>query len=489
MKRSYLLALLLSLFSTSTVLAGAFDDFNIYFVNGINNERGDADKSRRILRQLALPDAPVANVDKLYNTTEGVLSDLLETYRLGAIDKNYKNFWQWLDKPSAAPEWFQKIYYPTLAKYNETLYTQDPDLSTMLTKLKTKAQFRKKTILVAHSEGNFYANMIANNLRSTDPGLATCMGIVAVASPATYVSGAGPYTTLSNDSVINYARTWFPWGSQILPSSPSEPVYNIKKDEFGRLFVPDESGHQFVPSYLEPLNSRIRNHVVDVANQISAKPECAPSSPPCGTPIDSGGSTGTYDYVQTIGSGTQTVTANFEAYRIPDQLEIFAGGTKLASTDGLVSGFKQLSFTFDSAQLGTTQLTARVTGNSDSNTLWKLCVACSSGTSCSWVPQRRAVNISMSYQWTSQWFCTAGNVSVDGSSLGNLSSGSSINTTLTAGAESHLLSAPSAGCICTKTLGCSTNPDAKYTISYKDGTGKTRLISAPLAKQLGFIIN
>ncbi len=478
MKRSYLLGGFLLLFNVSVVLAGTFDDFNVYFVNGINNSRNQADKSKKVLRTLVIPDAPDGNVDKLYNTTEGVLSDLLETYRLGAIDKNYKNFWLWLDKPDRAPEWFKPIYYQTLSKYDERTYTQDPDLQTMLAKLQSRAQSRKKTILVAHSEGNFYANMIVNNLQSSNPELAACTGVVAVATPAIYVAGGGPYTTLRNDVVINAARDNFPWGGQILPPSPPDYLFNSK----------DFSGHQFVPSYLEPLNGRIRSHVVDVANQISAKSECAPSSPPCGTPIDSGGSTGTYNYVQTIGQGAQTVVANFEAYSIPDQLEIFAGGTKLASTNGLVSGFKQLSFTFDSAQLGTTQITARVTGNSDSGTLWKLCVACSSGTSCSWVPQRRSVSIWMSYTWQSQWFCTAGNISVDGSSLGNLS-GNTISTPLTAGAENHLLSAPTAGCICTQTLGCSTNPDPKYWISYKDGTGKSQLISAPLARQLNFVIN
>lgn len=481
MKRSYLLTVFfLFPFSIPAVLAGTFDDFNIYFVNGIHNDQREADKSKRALQNYVIPDA--ANVDKLYNSTEGVLSDLLETHRLGSEDSSrekYKNFWLWLDKLNLAPQWYlTKIYYPTLAKYDERAYTQNPDLQIMLAKLQAKAQSRKKTILVAHSEGNFFANTIVNNLQSSNSGLAACTGVVAVATPATYVAGAGPYTTLRNDVVINAARDIFPWGGQILPPSPPDLLFNSK----------DLSGHQFVPSYLEPLSSRIRVHMVDVANQISAKTECA-SSAPCGTPIDSGGSTGTYNYVQTIGQGAQTVTANFESYSIPDQLEIFAGGTKLASTNGLVSGFKELSFAFDSAKLGTTQLTARVTGNSDSNTAWKLCVTCSSGTSCSWTPQRRSVKITMTYDTTSWWYCTAGNISVDGASLGNLSSGSTISTTLTAGAENHLLSAPGAGCTCTIYTGCLRDAAAKYWISYKDGAGKSQVITTPLTRQLGFIIN
>lgn len=273
MKRMCAIAgLLASLCGAPVALAGPFDDFNIYFVNGINNSRDEAENSQRMLKQLVLPDAPSANIDKLYNTSEGVLADLLEAYRLAGVDKEFTNFWQWLDKPNMAPEWFQAIYYPTLAKYNESLYTQDPDLQLMLFKLRAKAQLRKKTILVAHSEGNFYANIIANNLRSSpDPSLADCVGIVAVATPATYVSGGGPYTTLANDFVINRARARFPWGANILPPSPPTPVYSGKHGGLG---------HGFVASYLVPLTPRIRAHVVSVADQINTtcKPSCADSN-------------------------------------------------------------------------------------------------------------------------------------------------------------------------------------------------------------------
>ncbi len=341
--------LLTILCGVSATLAGPFDDFNLYFVNGMDNSQDQAETSKKALQTLVVPDAPNTNVDRLYNSTEGVLADLLETYRLGSLDSSqeeYKNFWRWLDNLNLAPAWYMNnIYGPTLAKYNETAYAQFTDLPLMLTKLNSKAQAtsRKKTILVAHSEGNFYANQIVNNLQTTNPSLAPCVGVVAVATPAIYVAGGVPYTTLRNDVVINLARDNFPWGSQILPPSPPDLLFNSK----------DLSGHAFVPSYLEPLNARIRGHVVDVANQISAKVECAP--PPttsCGTPISASGSSGSYQYALTA-QGTPTVTATFESYSIPDELELYANGVKLAGTGGLVSGFRSYSIPFDSQKLGT----------------------------------------------------------------------------------------------------------------------------------------
>lgn len=470
--------------------AGQFDSFKIYYVNGMANyTENDARTTRNQLSLLAIPDA--YDVSYLYQKNGSVPYQLLQSYEQnytdGSRDK-YKNFGKWLMHLNLAPTRFmENVYWPVLARWDQYSYTSgDPYLQRMVNMVNSVLQTGERVILVAHSQGNFYANQVANYIQTNTPyGL--CLGVVGVATPATNVAGnSGPYTTLKNDLVINGARTTFPWGSSILPGNS------------GPITTADSMNHNMTVAYLVNLAPQIRQQIINVAtavNNACPPPESPPPPPPtgsslsCGTPINSKGSTGTYDYVQTIGQGTQTVVANFEAYSIPDQLEIFAGSTRLVSTKGLVSGFHQIPFTFDSAALGTTQITARVTGNGDPNTLWTLCVDCSSGTTCSSALPRRSVSVSMSYTWTSQWYCTAGSISIDGGALGNLASGVTINTTLTAGTENHVISAPGAGCTCTLTTGCSTNPDAKYLISYKDGTGATQLVTGPLTKQFGFIVN
>lgn len=461
----------------TSIAAGTFDDFNIYYINGVANDPPTAESSKKALHDFVVPDASIGNVDKLYNSSVNIVADLLETYRLAEVDKEYTNFWKWLDKPNAAPEWYRSIHYSTLAKYNEAAYANNPDFQLMVSKIKAKAQLRKKTILVAHSEGNFFANMIANHLRSTDPELAACVGIVGVATPATYVSGGGPYTTLVNDFVINNARSAFPWGAEILPPSPVDPVYSGKHGQLG---------HEFVTSYIAHplLTPRIRGQVLDVVAKINET--CKASS--CGTPIESYGSSGITEEVLSIGNTAQNVTANFDAYTIPDKLELFANGTRLAATAGMESGYRSFSFNFDPKQLGTTQLIARVTGNSDTGTRWNLCVDCN-GATCPSVIQPRNIFISLSYAWSSSWVCSTGTAMIDTRDIGTLTGQAQITASVTStrSPERHTFFAPNAGCVCTQ-LSCYTDPKPILTFNYKDGSGNGQFFQVPLTKEFQFDI-
>jgi len=222
-----------------------------------------------------------------------------------------------------------------------------------------------------------------------------------------------------------------------------------------------------------------------------------PYSPPgtasCGVPIRSSGSSGTTDRTLTIGASSQSVTANFEAYSIPDKLELLANGVSLAGTGGLVSGRHSFTFTFDPKKLGTTQLLARVTGNSNQGTVWDLCVDCNNpaGATCQSAFAQRQVTFRMSYNSNAGWTCNAGNISVDGQSRGFMDNLSLLRTMVTVNpaGERHTLSAPNAGCICQNTIGgCSFDHNAQFFISYIDGAGQTQGIQVPLiqARQLQF---
>jgi hypothetical protein len=80
---------------------------------------------------------------------------------------------------------------------NADTYVKDPDLDAHVARYTADLTEGKRVIVVAHSQGNFYANKAHEHLSST-----AGFGIVAVATPASYTAGNGPYTTLTNDEVI-----------------------------------------------------------------------------------------------------------------------------------------------------------------------------------------------------------------------------------------------------------------------------------------------
>ena len=125
--------------------------------------------------------------------------------------------------------------------------------------------------------------------------------------------------TLANDFVINRARARFPWGANILPPSPPTPVYSGKHGGLG---------HEFVASYLMPLNPRIRNQILDVAatlNGTCVAPPIACDAPVYGFRGGTPGAGGARDYVLSIGNQPQTVKINAAVNYLPTTFELFAG--------------------------------------------------------------------------------------------------------------------------------------------------------------------
>lgn len=476
---------LLSILSTTSF--GALDDCSVYFLNGMWNSPDDAIKSRDKLHALVIPDVPYVNIQRLYNSNDTALWEMIDVVRRQSTPdserETFKSFWRFLDDPTASDQLSgitRQQYLEILARYDQSAYVQNPQLQGMVAILRDNYYNKKrKALLVAHSQGNFYANQLVNYLQSFDPMVAACTTVVGVASPATYVAKSGPYQTRSDDAVINLAREKFPAGPSILPANWIPPYPGA---------FADISSHKFIESYLAPpdLRSRIRSNVLSQASA-NGTSECALNTPACGLPINSGGGTGTYDFAKTLGAGKQTVTANFEAYGIPDKLEIFAGGRRLASTDGLVSGFHNLTFEFDSAALGTTQLTARVTGNPDLVTAWKLCLDCS-GIACGWVSDTRTVTVGYTSTETGGWQCTSGTVSISGQAMiGTIPKYGTRTAEVVAGGK-HKLQSVNSACACTYATGCtSPAPQRNFSISYKDGTGVNHSWTIPVALTTTFL--
>lgn len=106
-----------------------------------------------------------------------------------------------------------------------------------------------------------------------------------------------------------------------------------------------------------------------------------PPALPCGQLVTSGGHAG-YDQPMELGSTAGKVSVQFQAYSIPDKLEIFAlddagnSSVRLLSTGGQVTQYWEKTFQHDPAVRGSSKVRIKVTGNESSNTLWQLGVSC-----------------------------------------------------------------------------------------------------------------
>jgi hypothetical protein len=93
-----------------------------------------------------------------------------------------------------------------------------------------------RVLVVAHSQGNLYANAAYGNLAGNDTVPMDAFGIVSVATPASRVAGGGPYYTLMYDLVISAVQLAVPG---TLPGN----VTNSVSDS-------DWKHHSFIDSYL-----------------------------------------------------------------------------------------------------------------------------------------------------------------------------------------------------------------------------------------------
>jgi hypothetical protein len=114
-----------------------------------------------------------------------------------------------------------------------------------------------RVLVVAHSQGNLYANAAYGNLASKDTVPMDAFGIVSVATPASRVAGGGPYYTLMYDLVISAVQLAIPG---TLPGN----VTNSVSDS-------DWKHHSFIDSYLngDQTGRLIINGALSTANTLA----------------------------------------------------------------------------------------------------------------------------------------------------------------------------------------------------------------------------
>jgi hypothetical protein len=131
-----------------------------------------------------------------YNNSEDDVTQVLQVIGQ-ALDDKAVQFQKWINTPSSAPSWARNAIKSAEQSSRESAFVNDADLTAHVTKYKSDLVSGKRVIVLAHSQGNFYANRAHAGLSSK-----AGFGIVSVGTPANSTAGDGPYTTLTNDQII-----------------------------------------------------------------------------------------------------------------------------------------------------------------------------------------------------------------------------------------------------------------------------------------------
>ena len=145
---------------------------------------------------------------------------------------------------------YQKIFD------NETI--QDYDLIEMLKSASEKVK-TQKLLLVAHSQGNFYANSFYDTVAEKQGGVPReSIGVYSVATPASRVAGGGKWLTSNTDKVIAgiVGRLSF---KKIMP--PNTRIELQDGDE--------SAGHNFKDIYLKYRSAEIVSDIQASLNRLS----------------------------------------------------------------------------------------------------------------------------------------------------------------------------------------------------------------------------
>lgn len=236
--------------------AGEKKRSSVFFVNGMFTTQREAMRNEDALRGLAQSELQnavgadgVVTFDTAYNQNEPAWEQLIEVYSQKAGD-DLSAFWRMMNGNTVLPDWLkQSIGDATksdiAAQSAAQPFTNDEDLAQHLVSYRAALDSHAKLVIVSHSQGNLYANAAYAALaaQKTEYGAAT--GVVGVASPASTVAsmaGGAPYTTFSEDWVVNAVRFLYP---NTLPANATIGTHTV-----------DSLGHGFQTAYLSVPDAR-----------------------------------------------------------------------------------------------------------------------------------------------------------------------------------------------------------------------------------------
>ncbi len=176
----------------------------LYYSNGMFNSGDEISTSARRLRSTLVSakcKEDESIVKKSVNHNEFLLSQLIEVARQNALS-DWSLFWGWLGGGSS-PQWFKDATQDLASQADKLNYLIDEDLQSHVTAYAKEIEKGNRVVVIAHSQGNFYANAAYDILRDQYGMRGDYFGVVSVGTPDNHVARGGPFTTLTNDFVIS----------------------------------------------------------------------------------------------------------------------------------------------------------------------------------------------------------------------------------------------------------------------------------------------
>jgi hypothetical protein len=287
-------------------------EHDIYFVNGMGNTEKEAkrnlDELRIFLASKQIHQADgwenfdyKKNLKLAYNFKEEPLVELYEAYKQASNDNdevlNWEDFLKQLNgivdialdlKKSKAGKIKNRILFVAEMYANYlvgfTDVNQDPDLLEHIEQYRLSLLSGKKVVLVAHSQGNFYANLAYEELHkmykdypNSGDNLSESISIVGVATVSSKLRADKEYkyyTTFHDDKVWQKVKGLYDTTldsnelARICPDKDS--AYKVSE------YAVDLSCHSFSGTYLNENNTArnaIYNYIILSSNQLAKNPK------------------------------------------------------------------------------------------------------------------------------------------------------------------------------------------------------------------------
>jgi len=231
------------------------DTTKIYFVNGVWNSVAQARAGQNIIKSAykqQLEDKyPDQNFEFAlsYNYSAGKVADLIEVIgqKLNEINDDeassltaaqYYNRYMTARMFDDVVPLAARPLTTAIEEYLAGRITDSVDSASHIQKYQTDLQEGKRVLLIAHSQGNLFANQAVLSLMNS---YGASIGMIGVASPAADTYNNSVYYTAHDDRVIDALRLLH----EVLPS-------NIDNDPGGSDDPRDFTNHQFMASYFDP---------------------------------------------------------------------------------------------------------------------------------------------------------------------------------------------------------------------------------------------
>jgi len=191
-----------------------------------------------------------------YNKSYGFLEDLYESakQKLGA-ENAVASFWRWMGDWNAMPDVLQESAKDLASSFNFSTQVAPKEIANHVALYRTSITEGNKVLVVSHSQGNLFVNAAYKNLFEGSGAMSESgsFGIVAVATPASYVAGGGIHTTLIEDGVI-LAEPLSAYTTNILSGATSSDIL----------------GHDFVDEYMATGSNSVKKIKKDILFTMSS---------------------------------------------------------------------------------------------------------------------------------------------------------------------------------------------------------------------------